>query len=183
MPLRVDGAATVITGRLLHADAPSIVWFWPILVALACVFAGLRLRRAELDLRLGRGLALGALIAFLVAGAGQQLHGRPGVSAGQLIVLALVVAFGAWGLLRLARGRHGWLTLFLIAAAAIWEGVSLIAVLLDGFVLLALPAFIARVAVVVCLAAGVALLPRGVPHRRAPGAPGAPGAPRAPRAP
>jgi hypothetical protein len=159
VPLRVNGVATVISGRLQHADAPSIVWFWPILVALACVFAGLRLRRPELDVRLGRGLALGTLIAFVLAGAGQQLHGRPNVSVGQLIVLALVMAFGAWGLLRLARRRHGWLTLFLIAVAAIWEGVSLIAVLLDGFVLLALPAFVARAAVVACLAGGVALLP------------------------
>ena len=159
VPLRVNGVATVISGSLLHADAPSIVWFWPILVALACVFAGLRLRRPELDVRMGRGLALGALIAFLLAGAGQQLHGRPSVSVGQLFELVLMVAFGAWGLERLARRRHGWLTLFLIAVAAIWEGVSLIAVLLDGFVLVALPAFVARAAVVACLAAGVALLP------------------------
>ncbi len=159
VPLRVNGVPTVISGLLLHADAPSIVWFWPILVALACVFAGLRLRRPELDLRMGRGLALGALTAFLLAGAGQQLHGRPSVSVGQLFELVLMVAFGAWGLERLARRRHGWLTLFLIAVAAIWEGVSLIAVLLDGFVLVALPAFVARAAVVACLAAGVALLP------------------------
>jgi hypothetical protein len=159
VPLRVNGATTAISGRLLHAGAPSIVWFWPILVALACVFAGLRLRRDELDLRVSRGLAVGALIAFVVAGAGQQLHGRPNVSAGQLVVFALVLAFGAWGVQRVARRRHGWLTRFLIAAAAIWEGVSLVTVLLDGFVLLALPAFVARAAVVTCLAGGVALLP------------------------
>jgi hypothetical protein len=159
VPLSVNGARAVVSGELLHAGAPSIVWFWPILVALACVFAGLRVRRPALDLRLGRGLALVALAAFVLAGLGQQLHGRPDVSIGQLIVLALVVGFAAWALQRVARRRHGWITLFLIAVAAIWEGASLIAVLLDGFVLLALPAFVARAAVVTCLASGAALVP------------------------
>jgi hypothetical protein len=159
IPLRVDGAAATIAGGLYHAGGPSLVWFWPILVMVACVFAAVRVGRPELDLRLARGLGLIALIAFLVVGAGQQLHGRPTVSAGQLIVLAALVAFGVWALRRLALGRHGWFTFFLIAVAAIWEGASSITVLLDGYVLLALPAFLARVAVLACLAAGIGLLP------------------------
>ena len=140
IPLRVDGAPATIAGGLFHAANPSLVWFWPILVVLACVFAALRLGRPELDLRLARGLGLVALVAFLVVGAGQQLHGRPTVSVGQLIVFAAIVAFGAWALRRLALRRHGWFTFFLIAVAAIWEGASSITVLLDGYVLLALPA-------------------------------------------
>jgi hypothetical protein len=159
IPLRVDGAPATIAGGLFHAGNPSLVWFWPILVVLACVFAALRLGRSELDLRLARGLGLVALVAFLVVGAGQQLHGRPTVSVGQLIVFAAIVAFGIWALRRLALGRHGWFTFFLIAVAAIWEGASSITVLLDGYVLLALPALVARAAVVACLAAGVGLVP------------------------
>jgi hypothetical protein len=158
VPVRVNGHATAIAGGVFYAPDPPIVWFWPIVVAVACVLAALRLRRPELDLRVARGLAAAALIAFALAGAGQQLHGRPFVSVGQVIVLALSFAFAAWGLRRIVLRRHGWFTFFIIAAAAIWEGASLITVLLDGFVLLALPAFIARVAVVTCLAAGVALL-------------------------
>jgi len=158
VPLRVNGRATAIEGSLFYAPDPPIVWFWPIVVAVACVLAALRLRRAEVDLRVARVLAVVALVAFGLAGVGQELHGRPSVSVGQLIVLALVLAFTAWGLRRIVLRRHGWFTFFIIAAAAIWEGASLITVLLDGFVLLALPAFIARVAVVTCLAAGVALL-------------------------
>lgn len=159
IPLRVDGAPATIAGGLVHAANPSLIWFWPILVVLACVFAALRLGRPELDLRLARGLGLVALVAFLVVGAGQQLHGRPTVSVGQLIVFAAIVAFGIWALRRLALGRHGWFTFFLIAVAAIWEGASSITVLLDGYVLLALPAFVARAAVVACLATGVGLVP------------------------
>src|SRR5207302_326099 len=52
IPLQVDGAPAVIAGGLWHAGDPSLVWFWPILVALACVLATVRLRRPELDLRL-----------------------------------------------------------------------------------------------------------------------------------
>jgi hypothetical protein len=159
IPVRVDGAPAAITGGLFVAPAPSLAWFWPILVVLACVLAAARLGRAELDLRLARALALVAMVAFVIVGAGQQLHGRPTVSVGQLIVLALVVAFAAWALRRLVIRRHGWFVFFLIAVGAIWEGAASIAVLLDGFVLLALPSFLARAAVVVCLAAGVGLLP------------------------
>ena len=159
VPLRIDGTPSTITGGLYFAASPSIVWFWPILVALACAAAVLRLRRPELDERLARGLAAVALAGFAVAVTGQQLHGRPSVSAGQAVLLAAALAFVAGAAWRLARRRHGWFTIFLIAALAIWEGASLIAVLLDGYVLMALPALLARVAVVACLSAGVALLP------------------------
>jgi hypothetical protein len=159
IPLQVNGAATAIVGGLYYYPSPSIVWFWPMLVALACVAAAMRLRRAELDERIARGLAAVALAAFAVAGAGQELHGRPNVSAGQEITLAAVLAVFAWGARRLIQRRHGWFTFFVIAALAIWEGASQITVLLDGYVLQALPPFLARVSVVACLSSGLALLP------------------------
>jgi hypothetical protein len=157
--LRVDGAPAALAGGLYYDPSPSIVWFWPIIVSLVCVLAALRLRRPELDVRVARGLAAVALVAFAVAGAGQQLHGRPTVSLGQEITLAVALAFVAWGVHRLVLRRHGWFTFFVIAAVAIWEGASLIAVLFDGFVLVALPPILARAAVVACLSSGVALLP------------------------
>jgi hypothetical protein len=157
--LRVDGAPAAIAGGLYYRPSPSIIWFWPILVALACVLAAGRLRRPELDERVARGLAAIALAGFAVAVCGQQLHGRPSVSAGQVVVLAVALTFAAWAAWRLAVHRHGWFTFFIIAAVAIWEGASMIAVLLDGYVLIALPAVLARVAVAACLSAGVALLP------------------------
>lgn len=159
IPLRIDGRSAVIAGGLTYAPNPSLVWFWPIVVALACVLAGLRLRRRELDLRIARALAFAALAAFVVAALGEQLHGRPNISVGQLVLLAVLLGFAAWALRGLVLGRHGWFGFFLIALAALFEGATLIGVLLHGFVLIALPPFIARVAVVVCLAAGAALLP------------------------
>jgi hypothetical protein len=159
IPVRVNDRPAVIAGGLFHADDPSLVWFWPILVVAGCVLAVTRVRRSELDVRVARVLALVALVAFVVAGASQQLHGRPAVSAGQLVVLAVVLAFAAWGLRQLWLARHGWFTFFALGVAALWEGASQITVLLDGFVLVALPAFVARAAVVACLAAGIGLLP------------------------
>jgi hypothetical protein len=176
---RANGASAAIAGGLYYRASPSIVWFWPILVALACVAAVLRLKRPELDVRVARILAAVALAGFTVAGIGQQLHGRPNVSLGQEIILAFALAYVVWAVRRLILRRHGWFTFFLIAAVALWEGGSLIGVLLDGYVLLALPAFVARVAVVACLSAGIALLPvvfamaerpgRSRPARRASG--------------
>jgi multidrug transporter EmrE-like cation transporter len=158
VPLLVGGVPTAITGGLYYAPDPSPVWFWPILVVLACVLAAVRLRRPSLDQRLARGLAAATLTAFLVAALARQLHGRPGISPGSLIVLALELAFVGWATSRMARGG-GWFVLFLIAAAAIWEGATLVGTLVYGFVLLALPVFPARLVVVACLAGGVGLLP------------------------
>lgn len=158
VPLRVGGVPTAIGGGLYYAPGPSPVWFWPIVVVIACVLAALRLRRPSLDQRLARGLGATTLTAFLIVALARQLHGRPGISAGQLIVLGLEFAFAAWAATRMARGG-GWFVLFLVAAAAIWEGASLVGALLYGFVLLALPALPARLAVVACLAGGAGLLP------------------------
>ena len=41
-------------GALYDAASPSIVWFWPILVTLACGLPVLRLGRPELDERHAR---------------------------------------------------------------------------------------------------------------------------------
>ncbi len=180
--VRADGLPAALAGGLYYAPSPSIVWFWPIIVCLVCVLAALRLRRPALDLRVARTLAAVALAAFAVAGAAQQLHGRPSVSVGQELTLAVALAFVAWAASRLVRRRHGWFTFFLIAAVAIWEGASLISVLTDGFVLLAFPPLLVRVAVVTCLSAGLGLLAavfvmaeRPVRGRR--GRPAAPGSP------
>lgn len=157
--LRVDGVPTAIGGTMTYAPDPSPVWFWPILVALACVLAVLRLDRPDLDQRLARILGAITIAAFVIAALARQLHGRPGIDVGPLIELAVELAFAGWAVLRLARRPQGWFAYFAIAAAAIWQGATLVGTLVYGYVLLALPAFPSRVAVVACLAAGVGLLP------------------------
>jgi hypothetical protein len=124
-----------------------------------CVLAGLRLRRPGLDLRLARGLAVLALASFAVASIGHQLHGRPDVTAGQLVVLGLELAFVAWAAGWLIARRHNWLSFFAIAGVAAWQGVALATTLTDGYVLLAVPALLGRLAEIGCLAGAAGLVP------------------------
>ncbi len=158
VPLLVDGRLSPISGGLWHADNPSIVWFWPIVVLLLCVLAAWRVRRAALDATVSRLVAVAVLIATAAAALARGLHGRPTVGVLQLIELAVVLAFVAWGLRRVLLQRPGYFSYFVIAFVALWEGVVLIPTLLHGFVLVALPAFVARASAVVCLGGGVGLL-------------------------
>ncbi|MBV8999878.1 MAG: hypothetical protein JO304_12505 [Solirubrobacterales bacterium] len=158
VPLRVDGRLAAIGGGLWHADNPSAVWFWPIVVVLACVLAARRVRRRRLDVAVARVLAVVGLIAVAIAGLGLELHGRPGVSVFHLVELGFIVAFVAWGLSRALLHGPRYFAVFLIAVGAIWAGGVLIPTLLHGFVLIALPAFLARAVTVTCLATGAGLL-------------------------
>lgn len=158
VPLVIDGRPTAITGGLWYAPDPSIVWFWPILVLLLCVLAAWRVRDRALDARVARILAMAALLATATAATGQELHGHPDVSVFQIVELAVIYAFIVWGLWRVAFRPQGYFHYLLIALAALWQGIVLIPTLRDGFVLIALPAFVARAATVVCVAAGLALL-------------------------
>jgi hypothetical protein len=158
IPLRIDGRLSSISGGLWHANDPSIVWFWGIVVLVACVLAAWRVRRPSLDRLVARVLAITALAAVTIAGLGLQLHGRPEISILQFVELAMILAFVGWGLTRSVLRRPGYFTCFLIAVAALWAGGELITTLLYGFVLIDLPAFLARMATMVCLGAGAGLL-------------------------
>jgi len=159
IPLLIDGQRGSISGGLWHSDTPSPVWFWPIVVLLACVLAAWRIRSPLLDARIARGLGAVALAALSVAALDRGLHGRPNLDPFSLIELAATLAFAGWGLRAVASGRAGYFTYFMIAAAAIWEGVDLLPTLLYGYVLAALPAFLTRTATVLCLGTGAGILP------------------------
>jgi hypothetical protein len=158
IPVLVDGRSLAISGGLWHAPAPSIVWFWPIMVLLLCVLAAWRVRRPDIDRGTARLLGLGALAAIAVAALGRGLHGRPSLSVTQLLELAVTLAFAGWALLRVCLGRAGAFTYFGIAVVALWQGLELIPTLTRGFVLIALPAFLARAVTVLALGAAVGLL-------------------------
>jgi hypothetical protein len=157
IPLRIGDRPTAIVGRLWRANGPPLIWFWPILVLLTCVLAAWRLRRPELDDRLVRALALSLLAALTVAAFSRNLHGRPAVTSLQWAELAASLALIVTAALRVARSRAGYLLYGAIAFAAIWEGVTLLPTLRDGYVLVALPAFLVRSATVTCLGAGAAV--------------------------
>jgi hypothetical protein len=157
IPVVIDGAASAVSGGVWYAGSPSLAWLWPIVVLVACVLAARRLRRPALNTRLARLMGASALIATAIAGAGRELHGRPAVGVGQAIVLAVIVAFCVWAMVRLVLGRRGYFLLFVIAFVALWAGGSLVPVLFHGFVLMAVPAFVARAAAVACFGCGAGL--------------------------
>ncbi len=154
----LNGAPAAISGGLYYSPRPSLVWFWPIVVALACLLAAWRLRRPELDARLARWLQAAALVAIALAAVGLELHARPSVSAYGVVKLVAWLAFVAACARRVATGRAGSFASFVIGCAAVWCGIELIPTLRDGYVLIALPAVVARLTAVVALSAGAALL-------------------------
>jgi hypothetical protein len=158
IPIRLDGRSATLSGGVWHAADPSLVWFWPIVVVLACALAVWRVSEPVREDRLGRGLATAALIATAVAAAGHNLHGRPNVSPWQVAELAAVLVFVGWALRRVLFERPGYFAYFAVAFVALWQGLTLVSTLVYGFVLIALPAFLARTATVLCLACGAAIL-------------------------
>jgi hypothetical protein len=158
VPLRIDGHLASIEGGLWHAGDPSIVWFWPILVVVACVLAAWRVRKPSLDAVVARTLANLALAGVTIAGLGVELHGRPTITILQLLELTLILTFVGWGLSRATVRQPGYFTCFLIGVGAVWAGGVLFTTLLYGYVLIPLPAFLARTVTVVDLGAGAALL-------------------------
>jgi hypothetical protein len=158
IPVLVNGRPASISGTIFHRDSPSLVWFWPIAVMLACALAAWRVRDERLDRRLSRSLAWVLLGAIALAGVALYLHGRPSVTAGQLLALAVILAGVAVAAWRLARNRSGYPLLFVIAFASLWAGLTMSPALLHGYVLLALPAFVDRVVAVLLLGGGASLV-------------------------
>lgn len=158
LPLRIDGRPAQIRGGLWHVDPPSLLWFWPAVVLLACLPAFLRLRRDRLTSALGTTLLLIAAAAVAVAGAGRLLYGRPDVSAAQEVELGLLAVVIAFVLRQLLRRRPAVGTGIVVGAGTLALGLSWIGTLLHGHVIAALPAAIERAAVVGCLGGGTSLL-------------------------
>ena len=158
IPLLIDARRGAVSGGLWHADDPPLVWFWPIVVLLACVLASWRVRRPRLDARVARLLGVAAVAAIAVAAIGRGLHGRPTVSVFQLIELGFVLSLVGWALVHVLTARAGYFTYFVIAFVAVWEALNLLPTLLAYYVLVALPAFLTRSATVLCLGAGAGLL-------------------------
>lgn len=156
--VRVDGRLSSISGGVWHAPDPPIAWFWPVIVIFACVLAAFRLSRPALDLELSRVLTIAILGSIVIGVIGRQLEGRPTITAWQIglliVLLALVAAALAWTIW----GRPGCFFLFVVCVASLWEDFELIPTLIHGYVLMAMPAFLIRVAAALCLGAGAGLL-------------------------
>jgi hypothetical protein len=80
------------------------------------------------------------------------------VPAGQLVELAVVLAFAIWAAFHVISNRPGYFPYFAVAFVALWEGFNTAGALINHYVLLALPAGVSRAASVLCLGAGAGIL-------------------------
>jgi hypothetical protein len=161
IPLRINGQHATISGALLYAAAPSLAWFWPIVIVLACLPALLRLRRRSLNALATLLLACLALLAFVVCKFAFDLYGRPEVSAEQQIGFGLYLALAVTALSLLLRSPWRTPTAVIVGLFSLAEGLDMRDTLTQGFVLAALPTVVVRCAAIVAIAAGTgaALIP------------------------
>ncbi len=157
IPVIVNGRVGRISGGIWHRGAPSIVWFWPVLVLIACALAAWRVRSVRLDRRLSRPLALLLLALVAIGMAAKDLHGSPYINAGNvgLLVITLVV-LGVVAKRLLDGSRSGPLLLF-TAVLALWAGLTLLPTLTHGYALVTLPLFVVRLIAAVLLGGGLSL--------------------------
>lgn len=162
IPVLINGRAGSIVGGVWHRGAPSVVWFWPVLVLLLCALAAWRLRSPDLDRRLSLWLALLLLALVAVGMGGKYLHGSPAVTAGNVVLLVVTLAVLGAVAGRLLGGRFGGPLLLVAAVIALWAGMTLLPVLTHGYALVALPIFLVRVIAATLLGGALSLALFGV---------------------
>jgi hypothetical protein len=142
LPLVVDGRRTFLAGTLVRVPAPA---WWPWLLVRATTALGMLAAAATLLSAAGFALASGATEGAWIEGANELVFALVG---------AVVVIRASGDTKALAGGFLG-----LLGLAA---GLTKLPVLLHGIVLSSLPAGLARLAVVVAIAAGAAAATLGL---------------------
>jgi hypothetical protein len=158
IPLLVDGRHAAVSGTLWYRGAPSIAWLWPIAILIFCVLAAWRLHDSRIDTLVARAVAGLTLVGIALGATGRNLHGRPGISIVGVVELTFIMLLTVWTAWRVVRGRAGALTFFLVPVAAVWEAIQLIPTLFNGYVLMAVPPFLGRLATILCVGGAVALV-------------------------
>lgn len=158
VPVRVNGRLSAVSGSLWYRAGPSIVWLWPVVILVLCVLALWRLHDPRIDAIVARAVGGLTLFGIMLAAIGRDLHGTPGISGFGVVELAFITAFAVWAARRVLTDRAGSFTLFVIAVVAVWEAVSLLPTLFNGYVLLAVPPFLGRLATIICLGGAIALV-------------------------
>jgi hypothetical protein len=169
VPLSVNGRRQQISGGLFYAPDPSWLWFWPLIVAVVCCAALLRVRSPRLDRAMAAVVSVATLAAIVLARAGRAFYGRPNVSAVQLVEFGLYVCLAliGVGLLLRPKWRDGAPAMGAVVGLSV--ALAMFTVLTRGFVLSALPATVERVAVSATMAGAVSsflVLIFGVTERR-----------------
>jgi hypothetical protein len=153
VPIVVDGRRTAIRGELIRAAAPTL-WPWVVLAVLPLVAAAVALRRRRWLWAVATGLAALAGLATL-ADLGGFATGGLSVSADRWLLLAVEVALTVVALGLLARPRVRLIAMAALAAFAVLQALSELAVFRHGVVVSGLPATAVRAAAALALGAGI----------------------------
>jgi hypothetical protein len=157
VPLVVDGKRVRLEGEIWRVHAPSL-WPWLAVGAVFAAMASLLLlsRRATLIRRAAVGFGALAAGATVLTAAGFALN--PNASGATWFEGADVVVFTAVGLAVLVRASPNTRAIAggALGLLGLFVGMLKVAVLIHGVVLSALPATLARGAVVLALSAGAA---------------------------
>lgn len=163
IPLAVDGAPTRIAGRLWHAKGPGI-WVWLALLAAAAV-AAVALARKRNSRAVGITAVAGAVVAcasaLLVSIALGFTPGKPASAAWANTAYSVLVATAGLAALAFAsRARQG--VAGVVALFSTLAALSHANVLVRGYVIALVPAWIVRTAVATCVCAGVIAVAAGL---------------------
>jgi hypothetical protein len=153
VPLVVDGRRVLIHGQMTRAAKPP-VWPWLVLVAVPLVAAAVAVRRRRWLWAAATGLAAVAGLATL-ADLGGFAAGGLSVSADRWVLLAVEVTLTVVALGLLARPRARLVAVAALAAFAVLQAVSELAVFRHGVVVSGLPAEAVRAAAALALGAGI----------------------------
>ncbi len=153
VPVVVDGRRVAIEGELTHVASPPL-WPWLVLAALPLLAAAIAVRSKRWVWATATGLAALAGLATLADLSGFA-RGGLAVSADRWLLFAFEVALLVVALGLLARPRARLIAIAAIAAFAVLQALSEIAVFRHGVVVSGLPATAVRMAAALALGAGL----------------------------
>lgn len=153
VPIVVDGHRAAIEGELTHVSAPPL-WPWIVLAVLPLLASAVAARRKRWLWASATGLAALAGMATLADLTGFALGGLS-ISADRWVLFAVEVTLTGVALGFLARPRARLIVIAALAAFAVLQALSELAVFRHGVVVSGLPATAVRVAAALALGAGL----------------------------
>jgi hypothetical protein len=153
VPILVDGRRSAVSGELTHVSQPTL-WPWLLLAALPLLAAVVAVRRRHWLWACACGLAALAGLGTLADLGGFATGGVP-VSPDRWVLFAVEVALTVVAIGFLIRPRARLVAVAAIAAFAVLQSLSEVAVFRHGVVVSGLPASAVRAAAALALGAGL----------------------------
>jgi hypothetical protein len=160
VPLSINGRPEAFAGGLFFRP-PGPLWPWLLLagVLAGCVWLAITGSRTPAN-GFGLAAAFAVVAAVWVLRIGRELYGRPEVGTGGYVQVGLTSAFGAVLLCGLLNRNSDVrvVTALVAGLGALYQGLTMLAVLTHSMALTALPTVVAKTCVAASLGLGAGLL-------------------------